>query len=255
MLRTACVLTFALVGALTVPAQQQPPPQLIVVNGKVVTVDSGFTIAEAVAIRDGRFVAIGKSADVRALAGRATRVIDARGRTVIPGLIDSHVHATMVAAAEAVQPFQNLESIAAIQQWARTAAGHAPEGRWLWSPRVFPTRVKERRLPTRAELDAAAPNHPVAIDGAYALMLNTAALHAAAITRETPDPPGGSIVKDAAGYPTGLLRNVGGMLARFRAREDDHVPLDELERVHRQYVASGITSVIERGSSVAGYRD
>jgi predicted amidohydrolase YtcJ len=119
---------------------------------------------------------------------------------------------------------------------------------------VFPTRVKERRLPTRAELDAAAPAHPVAIDGAYALMLNTAALRAAGITGETPDPPGGAIVRDAQGQATGLLRNVGGLLSRFRPHEDDNVSLDLLERVHRQYSAVGITSVIERGSSVAGYR-
>jgi predicted amidohydrolase YtcJ len=246
-------LPAVLVCALLAMAQQQRA-QLVVLNGKVVTVDSAFTIAEAIAIRDGRFVAIGKSADVRALAGPDTRVIDARGRMVIPGLIDTHVHATMVAAAEAVQPFQNLESIAAIQEWVRTAARNAAAGTWLWSPRLFPTRLKERRLPTRAELDAAAPTHPVAIDGAYAVMLNTAALRAGRITHETPDPAGGAIVRGADGEPTGLLRNVGGMLARFQRQDDQRAPLDQLERVHRQYLAAGITSIIERGANVGGYR-
>ena len=249
----------------TLLTSQPPPPpvqvddpvseaDLLVMNAKVVTVDAGFTIAEAVAIDNGKIVRVGRNDEIQRLAGARTRIIDARRRTVIPGLIDTHVHATMVAAAEAVQPFRNLESIAAVQDWARTAAQRTPEGKWLWSPRVFPTRVKERRLPTRAELDSAAPRHPVVVDGAYALMLNTAALLAAGIDRRTPDPPGGAIVKDANGEPTGLLRNVGGMLARFRPREDGAAPLDLLERVHRQYAAVGITSVIERGSSVDGYR-
>lgn len=253
MLRAGSATAVAVLCALVIRAQPQPA-QLVIINGKVLTVDDKFSVAEAVAIRDGKFAAVGRTADVKTLTGPGTHVIDARGRTVIPGLIDSHVHATMVAAAEAVQPFQNLESIAAIQEWVRTAAQRAPAGSWLWSPRLFPTRVKERRLPTRQELDTAAPHHPVAIDGAYALMLNTAALRAAGITRETPDPPGGAIVKDATGDPTGLLRNVGGMLARFRPQENDRLPLDQLERVHRQYVELGITSIGERGASVAGYR-
>jgi hypothetical protein len=245
--------TVAVLCALALQAQP-PPAQLVILNGKVLTVDDKLSVAEAVAIRDGKVVAVGRTADVKPLAGAGTRVIDARGRTVIPGLIDSHVHATMAAPAEAVQPFQNLGSIAAIQEWVRTAAKRAPAGAWLWSPRLFPTRVKERRLPTRPELDDAAPHHPVAIDGAYALMLNTAALRAAGLTRETPNPPGGAIVKDATGEPTGLLRNVGGMLVRFQRQEDQRLPLDMLERVHRQYVASGITSIVERGANVEGYR-
>src|ERR671923_176529 len=98
--------------------------------------------------------------------------------------------------------------------------------------------MRERRFPTREELDAAAPQHPVAVDGAYALSLNTAALRAAGITRDSADPPGGAIVKDAAGEPTGLLRNVGTLLTPFRPHSPS-VSLDMLERVHRQYLATG----------------
>ncbi len=127
-----------------------------------------------------------------------------------------------------------------------------PPGRWIWTPRVFPTRVRERRFPTRDELDAASPSHPVVVDGAYGLMLNTAALRAADITAATPDPPGGAIVRDAAGAPTGLLRNVGGLLARFRTDRSAEVPLDLLEQVHRAYNKVGITSVIERQATKAG---
>src|SRR5262249_13101328 len=126
-----------------------------------------------------------------------------------------------------------------------------------WTPRVYPTRLREHRFPTRAELDAAAPNNPVAVDCAYAYVLNTAAIRAAGISRNSPDPPGGAIVKDAAGEPTGLLRNVGRLLDRFRpARQEGGeaaISLDMLERVHRQYLAAGITSVIERGATVDGF--
>ncbi len=227
---------------------------LAVVNAKVVTVDRAFRIAEAVAIRGGRIAAVGSNEAIRAAIGPDTRVMDAGGRTVVPGLIDSHVHALGVAAAEAEQPFRNLASVAAIQGWIRDAARRVPAGTWLWTPRLFPTRLEERRFPTRAELDAAAPDHPVVVDGAYALMVNTAALRAAGITTATPDPPGGAIAKGADGEPTGLLRNVGGLLARFRGAGAAGVPLDLLERVHRRYTRVGITSVIERGASAEGYR-
>jgi len=181
-------------------------------------------------------------------------VIEGRGRTVIPGLIDTHVHALGVAAAEAVQPYRNLRSVAELQDWIRAEARRLPRGTWIWPPRNYPPRLKERRFPTRKELDDAAPNHPVAVDGAYAFSLNSAALRAAGITRDSPDPPGGAIVKDAAGEPTGLLRNVGGLLARFRSDAAAALPLDALERVHDQYIATGITSIIERGATLDGYK-
>lgn len=228
------------------------PADTVVLNARIVTVDSAFSMAEAAAIRNGRFIAVGGNVEVRALAGPQTRVIDAGGRTVIPGLIDSHVHATGVAEGEAVQRFESLTSVAAIQQWLRAQAARTPAGTWIWCPRLYPTRLKERRFPTRAELDAAAPDRPAVIDGAYALVLNTAALRAAGITRHTPDPRGGAIAKDASGEPTGLLRNVGDMLAKFHPSSRGNV-LDLLEQVHRQYNRVGITSVIERGATPAGY--
>ena len=117
---------------------------------------------------------------------------------------------------------------------------------------MYPTRLREHRFPTRKELDDAAPQHPVVVDAAYAFSLNSVALRAAGITRDSADPPGGAIVKDDAGEPTGLLRNVGSLLDRFRPSSAG-VPLDVLEQVHQQYVAAGITSVIERGASLEGY--
>jgi predicted amidohydrolase YtcJ len=242
----------ALVAAASQPTRTTPPAELVVLNAKVLTVDDRFRETAALAVRDGRFVAVGSNEDVRLHIGSGTRVIDGRGRTVVPGLNDTHVHALDVAEAETAQPFQNLHSIDALQAWIRAVRAGQGEA-WIWTPRVYPTRLREHRFPTRQELDAAAPDRPVAVDGAYAFVLNSAALRAAGITRHSTDPPGGAIVKDAAGEPTGLLRSVGGLLAPFRPRSGT-VSLDMLERIHRQYVAAGITSVIERGATLDGYK-
>ena len=234
-------------------AMQSPlQADLVLLDGKILTVDEGFRVVTALAVRDGRFVAVGSNEEVRRHVGPATRVIEGRGRTVIPGLIDTHVHALDVSEAEVVQPFRSLQSIGALQDWIRAETTRSKDA-WIWTPRVYPTRLAEHRFPTRAELDAAAADRPVVVDGAYAFALNTAALGAAGITRDTPDPPGGAIVKDAAGEPTGLLRNAGGLLSRFRPSRSGPPPLDMLEQVHRQYLATGITSVIERGATLDGY--
>jgi len=229
-----------------------PPADLVLVDARILTVDKAFSTAAALAVRDGRFVAVGSNEEVRRHVGPNTRVIEGRGRTVVPGFIDTHVHALDVASGEAAQPFVNLRSIKELQDWLRAQAPTRPSGSWIWSPRTYPTRLKEHRFPTRQELDAAVPDHPVVVDCAYAFSLNTAALRAAGITRDSPSPAGGAIVKDAAGEPTGLLRNAGGLLARFRPPAGG-APLDTLEQVHRQYLAAGITSVIERGATLPGF--
>jgi predicted amidohydrolase YtcJ len=249
----SCALALALCAA--PPASpESAPADLVVTGGKVLTVDAGFRVAEAVAIRDGVFVLVGTSAQARELIGPRTRVVDAGGMTVIPGLIDSHVHALGVAEAETRGAFRDLRTIAEIQAWLREKTAAVPEGQWVFSPRVFPTRLAERRLPTRAELDAAAPRHPVVVDAAYALMVNTPALQAAGIGPDTPSPRGGAIVKDEQGRPTGLLRNVGSLLDRFQGPRRPERLLPALEDVHRRYNEAGITSVIERAADLAGYR-
>jgi hypothetical protein len=249
----ARVLAVALWGApAALPAA--PAADLVVLNGKILTVDADFRVAEALAIREGVFVLVGTNEQARALIGKTTRVIDAAGKTVVPGLIDSHVHALGVAESEARGAFRDLRTIADILGWLREKAAGAPEGQWVFSPRVFPTRLAERRLPNRTELDAAVPRHPAVVDAAYALVVNTAALQAAGIGTDTPAPAGGAIVKDAHGQPTGLLRNVGGLLEKYQGAGRPDRLLSELEGVHRRYNEVGITSVIERGADLAGYR-
>jgi predicted amidohydrolase YtcJ len=236
-----------------------PPADLVVLGGKVLTVDARFSTASAVAIRDGVFVAVGSDAEARALVGAKTRVIDARGKPVVPGLIESHVHATGVARAEAQRPFVQLGSIAEIQQWVRKKVETTPAGEWIQLPRADLTRLRERRLPTRAELDAAAADRPVVFNWQYAArqvqILNTAALRVAKITHDTPDPPGGKIVKGTDGEPTGVLEDPYGLTSGYlRPRPvSQEKYLEELAQVLHHYNRIGITSIMERNSNAEGY--
>jgi predicted amidohydrolase YtcJ len=238
----------------------EPPADLVVRNGKVLTVDAKFTTAEAVAVRGGVFVKVGTDAEVRPLVGDKTRVIDAGGKSVIPGLIESHVHAVGAGRGEAAEPFVQLGSIAEIQDWVRKKAVAAPSGEWVGLPRVDITRIRERRMPTRADLDAAAPDRPVVFNWQYAArqvqVLNTAALKAAGITRDTPDPAGGKVVKGSDGEPTGVLENPKGLTEKFLPARpvSEKEALDGMVKVHRAYNAVGITSVGERRTNVEGYR-
>ena len=108
--------------AATPATQQTTPADLVLHNARILTVDSGFRTAAALAVRGGRFVAVGTNEEVRRHVGPTTRVIDGRARTVVPGFIDTHVHALDVASAEATQPFVNLRSIKELQDWVRTEA-------------------------------------------------------------------------------------------------------------------------------------
>ncbi|HKB04185.1 MAG TPA: amidohydrolase [Gemmataceae bacterium] len=258
-LRVAITLFSLAAGPATLRAAD-PPADLVVRNGKVLTVNAKFTVAEAVAVRDGVFIKVGTDADIKPLIGDKTRVIDAGGKSIIPGLIESHVHAVGVGRGEVTEPFLQLRSIAEIQDWARKKAATAPAGEWVRLPRVDITRIKERRMPTRAELDAAAPDRPVVFNWQYAnrqvQVLNTAALKAAGITRDTPDPKGGKIVKGTDGEPTGVLEDPRELTAKFLPARNvsDKEALDSLEKVHGAYNAVGITSIGERRTNVEGYR-
>src|SRR3981081_4387133 len=140
-LRSAMACAIALVLAITPSARPATvPADLVVLDGKVLTVDAAFRVAEAVAIRDGVFVLVGTSAQARALVGARTRAVDAAGRTVIPGLIDSHVHAAAVAESEGRGAVRSLRTIAETQGWIREKSTAVPDGQWVFSPRVFPTR-------------------------------------------------------------------------------------------------------------------
>ena len=172
------------------------PADLVLRGGKIITVDRDFSIREAVAIKDGRFLAVGTERDMRPLIGPGTRVIDLAGRTVIPGLIDSHIYATAAGLSwNGELHWEMTQTLAEGLRQISAAVKIKPHGTWIvvgggW----VPTQFAEKRFPTRAELDALAPNHPVYIqylrDGA---LLNSTALAVVGISSASADPAGGKI--------------------------------------------------------------
>jgi predicted amidohydrolase YtcJ len=254
-------MTCAVIGLLSAPAQtgQQAPADLLVVNARVLTVDPGNTQAEAVAIRGNTFAAIGTTAAIRKMAGPQTRVIDAGGRTVVPGFIESHVHATGAARGEVSQPFVQLNSIQEIRDWVRARAAEAGAGGWVQLPRVDVTRIKEGRLPAKADLDDAAPNNPTVYTWQYAnrniQILNAAAITAAKIGKATVAPKGCTLHFAANGEFTGKMENCQSLLNIPRREVSDAQYLDSLAALMKQYNEVGITSIGERSSNAEGFRD
>jgi predicted amidohydrolase YtcJ len=221
---------------------------LILHNGKIVTVDAAFSVRQAVAIKDGKITAVGANATVLTERGPQTRVIDLRGATVLPGLIDSHVHALEAGLSEFRGPLPPLDSFAAVQSYLRTQAQRIPKGEWIIVPRTFPTRLREMQMPTREVLDVV-PEHPVMFDASYVVIANSLALKISGITRDTPNPPGGEIVKDKNGEPNGILKNAQGMLKmgpRPSTRFTEEERLKALEDQLKRYLAAGLTSVNDR---------
>jgi len=205
------VLLVVLAGASLLLAQREP--DVVLVNGKIVTVDDRFSIAQAVAVSGERIVAVGTTAEISKLAGAGTRRVDLRGRTVIPGLIDNHIHLLRAASTWAKElRFDGVESRKQAVEMLRARAKAAGPGDWVyniggWAHQQF---ADDPRPFTRAELDQIAPDHPVSLqESYYQVFLNSRALHELGIEAGGPDPAGfvkGSIGRDASGNPTGVIK-------------------------------------------------
>ena len=229
-------------------------PDAVFHNGKILTVDPAFSIREAFAVRAGRIVAVGGNREILALAGTATRKQDLGGRTVLPGLIDSHLHAAAAAMTEFDHTLPDMETIRDVLDYIAGRAKMVPEGGWISLSQIFITRLKESRFPTRAELDAAAPKHAVAFHTGPDVMLNSLALKLNGIDRsfEVRDGGPGYLEKDAAGEPTGMLRGLGRFVKKASTRERQPTETDRLQRVRelfRDYNRVGITAIGERGGN------
>ncbi|MDQ6678454.1 MAG: amidohydrolase [Acidobacteriota bacterium] len=217
-------------------------------NGKIVTVDPKFTIQQAVAVKGGTISAVGPDASVlKAERGPKTKVIDLGGKTLLPGLVDSHVHAVDAGLSEFRGPLPPLNSFAAVRAYISQQAAKTPKGEWIVVPRTFPTRLAELQMPTRELLDFET-DHPVLFDASYVLILNSRGLRKCAITRDSPNPPAGEIVKDANGEPTGVLKNAPSLIVGLdrTAHYTEAEKLDALEQQLKRYVAAGLTSVGDR---------
>lgn len=231
---------------------------LILHNGRIVTADARFTVAEAISITGGKVGKVGTNAVVMKDRTPSTMVVDLKGRMVLPGLIDAHVHALGAGLSEYKAKLPPLNSIGDIQAFIREKAKTTPKGEWIVVPRTLPPRLKEQRFPTKADLDVAA-THPVAFDGSYVWGANSMALKISGITRNTPNPPGGEVVKGPDGEPNGILRNANGLLKGV-PRELGYSEADKeaaLEEMLKLYAAAGLTAVGDRAvteEGVAVYR-
>ena len=255
-LRTAPLALLLCCAGAAVSAPAAEPADAVYYNGKIVTMWKAHPVVEAVAIRDGRFTAVGASAAVRKLAGPHTRLVNLGGRTVLPGLEDSHTHPVMAALSEQEGPVPVMHSVADVQAYVRKLAATTPPERLIFVPKVYATRMAERRYPTRAELDAAAPGRIVVADNGYASVLSTAALAKLGITRATPQPGNGKILRDASGEPTGLILGAPQLLAplrRARKRTSDDI-LWGIRNMQKAYNEVGITSTIDRSQGPEGFR-
>jgi predicted amidohydrolase YtcJ len=258
MIRLQNVVILLAVLAWPGHAEEAARPDLVIRNARVVTIDSRDRIAEAVAIEGDRIVAVGTNAEVETLAGPNARRIDAAGKTLLPGLDDSHVHPLGASSSERDHPIPSFGSLGDVMNYIKERVKVQPKGTWVVVRYAFPTRLAESRFPTRAELDAIAPDHPVLHQGGPAGVVNSKALELSGVTRDTPDPPAGRIVKDPkTGEPTGMMRNA---YAALKGLPKDAYSGDSAEEsalvkeLFRRYNARGLTSVADRSASEAALK-
>jgi len=236
---------------------------LILYNGRITTLDRSNPTATAVAIQDGKFVRVGREADVMSLAGSATRVIDLKGRGVLPGLIDNHLHIIrgglnfnmelrwdgVRSLADAMEMLKRQIAVTPPPQWVRVVGGFTEH------------QFAEKRLPTLEEINALAPDTPVFLLHLYdRALLNAAALRQIGYTKDTPEPPGGEIVRDARGVPVGFLLakpNAGILYATLA--KGPKLPFEYQVNSTRHFMRElnrlGVTGAIDAGGGFQNYPD
>ncbi len=229
-------------------------PDLILHHGKIVTVDGTPSIRSAMAVDGNHIAAVGSDEEILKLRSARTRVIDLAGKTIIPGLIDSHTHPTGASMTEWDHRIPEMESIADVLAYIRERAKIVKPGDWIVLQQVFITRLREQRYPTRAELDAAAPAHPVLYRTGPDAALNSLALKLSGIDRDFTVSDGGAgfIEKDPqTGEPTGVLRNCTRFVKSTSSAKSatPEERLTRLAELFRDYNASGLTTICDRDSS------
>ncbi len=229
---------------LTVTAcKVENPADMIIINGKILTVNEQFSIAEALAIKDDKIIAVGSNSDIRKLADRQCEIIDAEGKTVIPGLNDAHLHPEMASLSEIEETIPDVHTISELLEWISSQTNSKPEGEWIIFPKMFFTRLIDLRQPWLSELDSVAPLHPVFLNGSYGGMINSAGMKVSGINEQTLHK---GILKDKkTGKLSGFIRaSAFGLLQLppqkiLSPREREDALLAMLQRYNRY----GITSL------------
>jgi len=248
---TTIISALVCMFASAVPAEEFSA-DLVVINANVITIDEGNPRAEALAIKNNKFIAVGATSHIQKLAGKDTAVINARGKTVTPGFIDAHLHPRAVYPANSHLAKVDLspagvktmdELISALREKAQAT----PKGQWVFGSRYQDTKLG--RHPTRWDLDKASTEHPISIvhSSGHVDVVNSLALKNAGITEDTPDPPGGAFDRDKDGRPNGICREGADSLAR-RGSPPPPTPtkaekLEGYRLCFRNYLSKGITSV------------
>jgi predicted amidohydrolase YtcJ len=220
---------------------------MVLLNGKVVTIDPDDRIVEAVAIRGNQIAAVGSTEEIKQIVGTETKVINLKGKTVMPGIIDSHTHPSHIAAKflEVDCRSPPIRKISEILSLIKEKAEELGPGEWVRGANFNDSKLEEKRHITRWELDKVAPDNPVFIvaDTGHQSLVNGLAFEIAVIDKNTPDPPGGEIERDENGEPTGLLYENASRLVR------NHIPeysVESLKESYRDVVAQfskwGVTS-------------
>ncbi|HWU01231.1 MAG TPA: amidohydrolase, partial [Novosphingobium sp.] len=235
----------------------------LIINAKVTTLDRENPVAEAVVIRDGKFLVVGSQAQAREAAAPDATIIDAQGRRMIPGLIDSHMHIIRGGLNFNMElRWDGVPTLADAMAMLKAQVDRTPAPQWVRVVGGFTEhQFAEKRLPTIAELNAVAPDTPVFILHLYdRALLNAAALRVVGYTKDTPNPPGGEIVRDAAGNPTGLLlaQPNATILYSTLAKGPKLPPeyqVNSTRHFMREVNALGVTGVIDAGGGFQNYPD
>ena len=241
----------------------QPAADLILLNGRVTTLDRSNPAAAAVAVKEGRILLAGTAADVMTHAGPQTRVIDVAGRRVIPGLIDSHMHIIRGGLNYNMElRWDGVRSLAHAMEMLKRQVDNTPAPQWVRVVGGFTEhQFAEKRLPTLEEINAVAPDTPVFILHLYdRALLNGAALRAVGYTRDTPNPPGGEIARDANGNPTGLLiAQPNATILYATLAKGPKLPVEYQKNSTRHFMREvnrlGVTGVIDAGGGFQNYPD
>src|SRR5690242_14241709 len=196
-------------------------PDLILTNANIHTMDAANPHAEAVALAAGRFFAVGSNADIGNLSAAGAARVDLGGRTVVPGFIDAHLHTASSGLRHLKEVNCDLRSIAAIQSALRERAAKTPSGQWVVGFMYDDTKTAEGRALNKADLDAAAPGHPVLVNhrGGHTSYVNSLALSIADVNEKTPDPPGGKFERGASGKLTGRVEESANSRLRAKIRD------------------------------------
>ncbi len=231
---------------------------MIIINGKILTVDKHFTIVEALAIKEDKIIAVGSNHEIRKLADRNSKIIDAAGKTVIPGIIDAHLHPEKASLSEIEETIPDVHSISELLNWIKDQTSIKQEGEWIIFPKMFFTRLIDLRQPTLSELDSVAPNHPVFLNGSFGGMINSAAMQVSGISEKTVHQ---GILKDRkTGKPTGFIRASSFTLLALPSPKElsPQEREDALLDMFKRYNQYGITSLCSGSGdfeNFAMYRD